>query len=1132
MVHALKRENAAGVSKEGLATMEYTKDRLALFVGQADEYYQSRFITGFTKRAFERSLDVCVFSMFRKYQDTPERELGDSVILKLANPKYFDGIVILKDTIQTPGAASELEERIHATFDGPVLVIDSTSEYFPSECVDGYQSVRMLTEHLIEEHHVSDICFLSGKKWHRHSQERQAGFLDEMKEHGFEVPDYRIVEGDFWYKSGERCVDVLSSDSHGLPEAIICANDQMAIGVCKALEAKGIRVPEDVIVVGSDSSMEGQMSPKSITSYLTPATELGKYSVDWILDKKDGIEPSEFFVPSKLMLGESCGCCDPSMPSFSLKRTEWDTEISTEGYDSVNNTMFENLMLQSNLEDYIRAVYSYVYQIKGVDTFNLCLVEDIENLSRLEKGFSAKEGYPERMIHAIRYNDKRMSEIAGISECFKTELMLPDLFEKRNNPTSYFFSPIFYEDKNLGYAVVSFVDNPGTYTDKYRRWIGTVSRGFEALRRNMMIVDLKDKIDKIKNVKFENNAVAYEKLNEEEKKDYETVKKVLDENLLEYYFQPIVNAVTGEVYSYEALMRSTTERRVSPLTIIKYASMMGRLEDVERATFTNVLDIIEKSDEYGKAKIFINSIPGVKININEDIRNRLADKADAIVVEMTEEAEYGEEQLQMVKEFYRKLNIEIAIDDYGTGYSNISNLISYMPDYVKIDRSLLSEIHTKTQKQHFVREIIEFCHDNSIKALAEGVETAEELRMVIHLGADLIQGYYTAKPAPGFLKKIDENLIEEIQVYHQEKQDGKFKKTYIAGKTNRVYLLSLVKEEITDIVIGQGEMVYKDITIIGTPSMKTDISVRVEPGYTGRITLENVYFSNIQDRPCINIGEQCNVVFIIEGENTLKGSGIRIPESSKFTLEGGGNLTIIANTQEYYGIGNDMISRHGEIVFAQSGKLSINGRGVKGVLIGSGEGGKICINSGSFDLKSNGDRCIGIGSISGNDEILIRNCGLEIEFSVNDGVGTGSLDGKTDIRIHKCYLRYNLTGNHIAVLGSLYGEEAKIDILDSFVELTVGSTDSTCIGALNGSTDFTSAIVSLRIESAGEFAIAFGGKSNDTKAFFNDVNTKVNLHNSTGVDTYALDDNIRMVNGKCHIMVNDNEIKRKLIYKY
>ncbi|MCR4649434.1 MAG: EAL domain-containing protein [Lachnospiraceae bacterium] len=1111
--------------------MANTRDRLALFVGQADEYFQSRFIKGFTERAFEKDMDVCVFSMYRKYQDTQEREWGDSNILRLANPKYFTGIIILKDTIQTAGAVRLLEDRLHQIYDGPVLVIDADSDYFPSQFIDGYRSVRMITKHLIEKHNLKDIAFLSGKKWHRHSQERQSGFEDEMKEHGLEVPEYRIIQGDFWYKSGERCVDYLSASERKLPEAIVCANDQMAIGVCKAFEQRGIRVPEDIIVVGSDSSMEGQMSPKSITSYLTPANEFGQYAVDWILEKKSGKEPAAFVAESRLMAGESCGCCDPEMPDFSLKRNIWDTEISREGYESVNNTMFENLMIQNDINDYISMVYSYAYQIEDAASFHLCLSNSVKYLAHAEATFSSRTGYPEKMIYAVRYNESRTSNIAGTDEYFETEKMLPDLFDSHNIPTSYFFTPVFFEDMNFGYAVVSF-NHPGAYNEKYRRWIGTVSRGFESLRRNLLITEQQVRLNKLKTGKFEKTTVAYENLSEEEKKDYDTVKEILDNNLLTYHFQPIVSAKDGMIFSYEALMRSKTERRISPLAIIKYASMMGRLADVESATFINVLDILDNDTKYNEAKVFINSIPGVKVKNVDTIAGRLSEKSDTVVVELTEEAQLEGEELLSFQEFYRRLNIELAIDDYGTGYSNISNLINYMPDYVKIDRSLLSDIQNRPQKQHFVREIIEFCHDNNIKALAEGVETSEELRMVIHLGADLIQGYYTAKPAPGFLEKINEDVIEEIKLYQQEKQDGKFKATYIAGKTNRISLLSLAKDEITDIVIGQGEMVYKDLTIVGTPSFKSDINVRIEHGYTGRITLENVYFSNVKDRPCISIGEEADVICIIEGDNTFKGSGVRVPESSRFTLEGNGNLSIFPNHSEIYGIGNDLMSRHGELVIDLTGKLLIDSRSTAGVLIGSGKGGKITIKAGSIALKANGDTCVGIGSVFGNDEIKILNCGMEVDFSVSDGVANGSMNGPANVKIHKCYIRYTINGNHIAVLGTLRGAEANINILDSFVEFYAGGADSTCIGALNGNSNLKFAIASLRIENAGEKALAFGGSKGETIADFNEVDTKVRIHNSSGVETYAKDENITMTNGKCSIMVNDVEIERKLVYKY
>ncbi|MBR6171797.1 MAG: hypothetical protein IKQ49_01315 [Eubacterium sp.] len=73
------------------------------FVGHADEDYQSRFIKGFLRCSFEKGFDVCIFSMYRKYQNTVEREEGESSIFSLPNLNKFDGIILLKDTIQIAG---------------------------------------------------------------------------------------------------------------------------------------------------------------------------------------------------------------------------------------------------------------------------------------------------------------------------------------------------------------------------------------------------------------------------------------------------------------------------------------------------------------------------------------------------------------------------------------------------------------------------------------------------------------------------------------------------------------------------------------------------------------------------------------------------------------------------------------------------------------------------------------------------------------------------------------------------------------------------------------------------------------------------------------------------------------------
>lgn len=1110
------------------------RKRIALFVGQADESYQSRFISGFLKNAFSGGYDVCIFSMYRKYQDTPEREQGEANIFSLMNPGRFDSAVILKDSIQTEQAAELLELHLKEIFDKPIVVIEKESELFPSICTDSYSSVYELITHLIRVHGCRDIAYLTGKKRHSHSLERLRAYREAMADAALPVSEERIIFGDFWYQSGEDCAETLLADGGKLPDAVACANDQMAIGLCKALSARGIRVPEDIAVVGYDSTFEGQTSPRPITSALIPAEEFGEYAFRFMNDMICGNVPESFRLKSRMVLGESCGCkCCGDMPDYHIRRSEWGTDISEARYNSVFNTMEESLLSQTSLQAYLDTVYSYVYQLGGAEEFHLCLAGEWKNMGQGVR--LRNDGYSQKMLHAVRYCSDRRHNTAGLNESFETAEMLPDLYGQHDSPTAYFFTPVFYENECFGYAALSYGSQLRSYDDTYRRWIGAVSRGLESLRRTLIMQQMQEQLERLRSSKFKVSSLAYESLNNEEKAQYQLVTQILDENLLDYHFQPIVSAADGSVYAYEALMRSRTETRVLPLSIIKYAAMQDRLSDVECATFVNVLQYIdEHGDSFGAAKVFINSIPGVRTDDASlsALETCIAAHASRVVVELTEEAELKDSEWKKLKARFEKLHINIAVDDYGTGYSNVSNLLRYMPNFVKIDRSLVSEIHEYPQKQHFVREIIDFCHDNGIQALAEGVETAEELRTVIHLGADLIQGFYTARPSAEIIGQINEKCRTEIRQYYQERIDGNTKRIYIAGKTNRISLARLVKDSCTDIVIGRGEMVYQDISIIGTPRMKTDIHIRIEPNYRGSITLEDVTLSNVKNRPAIELGENTSVSLELVGSNTLYRSGIQVPDSSKLVLVGDGSLFIDLDAAESYGIGNDHSSRHGELIFEQDGLLKINCCGKNSICIGSGLGGIIRINRGEYNLNVDTERIVGIGTLTGDADLAITNCRIEADVAASTGTFIGSMNGSASISITKSSVDFYAHGESLAAIGTHSGASASVSTQFVNIVLNMMADDTTCFGALNGSSVLNLCESHLRIEANGQEALAFGGSSEDSDILLSNADVSVKLRSSRGTETLAPDDRFTIKNSRYRLVVNGVEAKRVTLMDY
>ena len=219
-----------------------------------------------------------------------------------------------------------------------------------------------------------------------------------------------------------------------------------------------------------------------------------------------------------------------------------------------------------------------------------------------------------------------------------------------------------------------------------------------------------------------------------------------------YCFQPIFSARSGKVVAYEALMRSDLPTLRSPATIMKLAREQGALYEIERITFTKALETFDSLCRAGsvseEAMLFVNSIANTCLS-HEDgkyINNHWHELCHRMVVEITEEEAIDYEALEK-KRNAPGFSGMFALDDYGSGYSNENTLLQLAPRFIKVDIAIIRGIDTDPDKQQIVQNIVAFAHPRSMQIIAEGVETAAELRKVIELGADALQGYFLAKPA-------------------------------------------------------------------------------------------------------------------------------------------------------------------------------------------------------------------------------------------------------------------------------------------------------------------------------------------------------------------------------------------------
>ncbi len=232
----------------------------------------------------------------------------------------------------------------------------------------------------------------------------------------------------------------------------------------------------------------------------------------------------------------------------------------------------------------------------------------------------------------------------------------------------------------------------------------------------------------------------------------EEMNRIIDEYSVKYSFHSIVDARTGEIYGYEALMRPHSEVLKSPVDFIRLAKTDGKLNDVEKLTWLcaikNFTQQIKSGNIKSDAKLFINSIPNCIISDKciATIENGYKNILHNIVLEILESEHSNDEYAKKKQNFVKKWGGLTALDDFGTGYNSEYALITSNPDIIKIDRSIVSGCENDESRQSLIRNIVRLAKSRNIMVLAEGVETYQEMKMVINYGVDLLQGYYICRP--------------------------------------------------------------------------------------------------------------------------------------------------------------------------------------------------------------------------------------------------------------------------------------------------------------------------------------------------------------------------------------------------
>jgi diguanylate cyclase (GGDEF)-like protein len=230
-------------------------------------------------------------------------------IYKQINKNDLDGIIIITGTICNFMNKKELESYFAQFKPLPIVSVGVQMNGYYNILIDNKIGMKAEVKHLIDHHHCKKIAFIRGPENNQEAEERYAAYLEALTESGIPVDEDLIAQGFFYQSSGIDAICELLDKRKVKFDALVSANDDMAIAVIHELSKRGINVPLEVRAAGFDDIEEAKYFEPPLTTVKQPLIEIGMRAAELILKAVNGVKiPRKLVVPTVMVIRSSCGC--------------------------------------------------------------------------------------------------------------------------------------------------------------------------------------------------------------------------------------------------------------------------------------------------------------------------------------------------------------------------------------------------------------------------------------------------------------------------------------------------------------------------------------------------------------------------------------------------------------------------------------------------------------------------------------------------------------------------------------------------------------------------------------------------------------------------------------------------------
>ena len=434
-------------------------------------------------------VQICVFDCFGKDLGN-DKDRSEYAIFRLPDLSGFDGMLIQSNQIIWNKARKEVEQLV--TESGiPAVAIGCELEGCTLVHFDNQKAQYAMAEHMIREHGARRLVYLTGNMENGSSegQERLDGFLSACRDNGIPDSNMEIIRCTWRTADGVSVARRWLRNKDPLPDAFICANDEMALGLIETLQESGVRVPRDVLVCGFDNLTSAELASPRLSTVHTDHSRMDYFAADVLMCKiRDGVKHDRIPFTYELICSESCGC--HNAPRRGLIRDLYfqQTRFLRTFYVQ-QDQMAEDLFGAENLPDLMRII-SKNHSIFGCDDIYLCINEYyFDNYDK-----SMWPDYAERFDSTMVLYNSGIQKQAGRDDMirFPTADLLPEsLMEKES---FLMFYPLHYNTYSIGYLVLDGICTAAKL-NLHESILNFLEIAIENVRKKSLLHNLNDTLD-------------------------------------------------------------------------------------------------------------------------------------------------------------------------------------------------------------------------------------------------------------------------------------------------------------------------------------------------------------------------------------------------------------------------------------------------------------------------------------------------------------------------------------------------------------------------------------------------------------------------------------------------------------